>query len=65
MGFLDFITGKKEPPKVKGATFGGFSITYNLSFEVFFNYFKNNPYVSNAIKKIMGDIAAHGYELRL
>lgn len=65
MGFFDFLTNKKTAPQVKGGVTGGFLINYNLSFEVFFTYFKNNPYVASAINKIMRDVAAHGYEIRI
>lgn len=65
MALFDFFSNKKTAPQVKGGAIGGFLINYNLSFEVFFTYFKNNPYVSSAINKIMRDVAAHGYEIRV
>lgn len=64
MGLFDFFTSKKTPPQVVGNVTGGFLINYNTSFDVFFKFYRNNPYIANVINKIMRDTAAHGFEIQ-
>lgn len=59
---FDFF--KKEPPKLKWATVNGwYSIDYNVSNQVFYDFYNQNPYISATISRIKTDVWWHGIEL--
>lgn len=64
MAFFDFLASKKEPPKVKGFAYGGFTLSYDVTYDIFYKFYEFNAFIASAIQKRMEDVGAYGYELR-
>ena len=64
MWLLDFFK-KKEAPKTKWVSLSNFfNVDYKVNKEVFYKFYKRNPYIMSVINKIKTDIWWHGIELQ-
>lgn len=64
MALIDFFRPeKKKNPTVKGYSFWGNVLSYDLSYEVYFKYYNLNPFVFMAINKRSNDSFSKGWEL--
>lgn len=65
MSILDIFKSKeKSKPLVKGFSLSSFSVAYDISLKVFYDFYERNPYISSVVDKIRRDVGAHGYEIR-
>lgn len=65
MSILDIFKSKeKSKPLVKGFSLSSFSVSYDISLKVFYDFYERNPYISSVVDKIRRDVGAHGYEIR-
>lgn len=64
MSLIDFFRPQKEKkPTVKGYSFWGSVLSYDLSYEIYFKYYNLNPFVFMAINKRSNDAFSKGWEL--
>lgn len=56
---------KKETPKIKWAVVGSnYVINYNFNKDVYYQYYKKNPYIYSAINKLKNDIWTNWIEIQ-